>query len=260
MTKVFTIASGKGGTGKTTTTVNLGTSLAKLGKETTVLDADIGMANLGLVLGHEEEPVTLHQVLSGEANVSNAVYESYEGLNVVPAGLSLEGFEKADSDRLEEALSYITNKTEYLLIDAPAGLSKESLIPLSVADEVILVVNPEISSMADATKTNIMAEKLGTDVAGAVLTRTSNEESEMNVERIEEILEVEVLERVPEDPEVRKSAIYKRPVVVHSPNSPASRAYKRLASRLSGEEFEEEIHEEEDEEGFVSRMAKTLFG
>jgi len=77
--KVYTIASGKGGTGKTTTTVNLGTALALLGKKTVIIDADIGMANLGLLLGLERCPVTLHEVLSGKADVRDAVYEGPGG-------------------------------------------------------------------------------------------------------------------------------------------------------------------------------------
>ena len=64
MVKVYTIASGKGGTGKTTVSVNLGTMLAKLGKETYLMDADIGMANVGLILGLQDAPVTLHEILA----------------------------------------------------------------------------------------------------------------------------------------------------------------------------------------------------
>jgi septum site-determining protein MinD len=80
MTKVFTIASGKGGTGKTMTTANLGTALALLGKRTIILDADIGMANLGLVLGLEKSKITLHEVLAGKADISQAIYELPTGL------------------------------------------------------------------------------------------------------------------------------------------------------------------------------------
>ncbi|MDY6764328.1 MAG: cell division ATPase MinD, partial [Halobacteria archaeon] len=210
MAKVFTIASGKGGTGKTTTTINLGTALAQRGKKTTILDADLGMANLGLLLGLEEEPVTLHDVLSGDQRIKNAVYDGPEGLQVVPAGLTLEGFQKSDPAKLQEALTYIVENTEYLLIDAPAGLSKDSVIPLAVADEVLLVVNPELSSMADGLKTKIMAEKVGSNVGGIILTRAGSESNDIDVERVENLLEAKVLVRVPEDPEVRRSASYKR--------------------------------------------------
>ena len=79
MVKVYTIASGKGGTGKTTVSVNLGTMLAQLGKETFLMDADIGMANVGLLLGLQDAPVTLHEVLAGKANVNDAIYECPAG-------------------------------------------------------------------------------------------------------------------------------------------------------------------------------------
>lgn len=261
MAKVYTIASGKGGTGKTTTTINLGTSLAQMGHRTTVLDADLGMANLGLLLGLEEEPVTLHEVLSGDQRIKNAIYEGPEGLQVVPAGLTLEGFQKADPERLQEALSHIIDNTEYLLIDAPAGLSKDSVIPLAVADEVLLVVNPELSSMADGLKTRVMTDKVGSEVGGIVLTRAGSGGSDLDVSRVEDLLEAEVLVSVPEDAEVRRSASYKEPVVIHSPDSPASQAYKELAHKVAGEEFiEETTTGGEEDEGFVNKMAKAIFG
>ncbi|MDP3105741.1 MAG: P-loop NTPase [Candidatus Methanoperedens sp.] len=73
--RVYTIASGKGGTGKTTATLNIGTALAMLGKKTVILDADIGMANLGLLLGLERCKITLHEVLAGTALIKDAVYD-----------------------------------------------------------------------------------------------------------------------------------------------------------------------------------------
>ncbi|MFP4632716.1 MAG: cell division ATPase MinD [Halobacteriota archaeon] len=260
MARVYTIASGKGGTGKTTTTINLGTSLAKLGRKTTVLDADLGMANLGLLLGLEEEPVTLHEVLSGDQRIKNAIYEGPEGLQVVPAGLTLEGFQKADPEKLQDALSYIVSNTEYLLIDAPAGLSKDSVIPLAVADEVLLVVNPELSSMADGLKTRVMTDKVGSKVGGIILTRAGSGGDDLDVSRVEDLLEAEVLVTVPEDAEVRRSASYKKPVVLHSPDSPASQAYQKLAAHIADEEFVEAEVEAEDDEGFVNKMAKAIFG
>lgn len=89
MVKVYTIASGKGRTGKTTVSVNLGTMLAQLGKETYLMDADIGMANVGLVLGLQDAPITLHEILAGKRNINDAIYEGPAGLKVIPSGISL---------------------------------------------------------------------------------------------------------------------------------------------------------------------------
>ena len=82
-------ASGKGGTGKTTTVANIGVALAQFGKEVIVIDADITMANLSLILGMEDIPVTLHDVLAGEAELKDAIYEGPAGVKVIPGGLSL---------------------------------------------------------------------------------------------------------------------------------------------------------------------------
>ena len=143
MVRVFTLASGKGGTGKTTVTVNLGTSLAQFGKRSLIMDADIGMANLGLLIGLENVPVTLHEVLADKADIRDAVYEGPGGVLVVPSGISLQGFQQANPDKLRDVLKDLVDQCDYLLIDAPAGISRDGVIPLSVADEVILVVNPE---------------------------------------------------------------------------------------------------------------------
>ncbi|MCZ7401998.1 MAG: cell division ATPase MinD [Candidatus Methanoperedens sp.] len=257
--RVYTIASGKGGTGKTTTTLNLGTALAELGKKTAILDADIGMANLGLLIGLERSKVTLHEVLSGNANISEAIYEGPAGVKVIPSGLSLKGFQKSDPDKLKDVISTLSEGLDFILIDAPAGISRDGVIPLAVADKVILVVNPELASMADALKTKALTEMLGRTVEGAILNRAALEKTEINRNKVSELLGVKVLEMIPEDPNVRLSAAFKIPVVIKAPNSPASIAFKRLAAQLAGVPFIEPDTNKK-KESFVNRLARTVFG
>jgi len=257
--RVYTIASGKGGTGKTTTTLNLGTALAAMGKKTAVLDADIGMANLGLLIGLERSKITLHEVLGGNANINEAIYEGPGGLKVIPSGLSLKGFQKSNPDKLKEVMSTLVDGMDFLLIDAPAGISKDGVIPLAVADKVILVVNPELASMADALKTKALTEMLGRTVEGAILNRAALEKTEINRNKVSELLGVKVLEMIPEDSNVRLSAAFKMPVVLKAPTSPASIAFKRLAAQLAGEPFIE-VNEKKNKESFVDRLARTVFG
>ncbi len=256
---VYTIASGKGGTGKTTTTLNLGTALAMLGKKTIALDADLGMANLGLLLGLERSQITLHEVLSGNAKISEAVYEGPAGLKVVPSGLSLKGFQNSKPDKLREVMAALIDGMDYVLIDAPAGISKDGVIPLAVADKVILVVNPELASMADALKTKALTEMLGRQVEGIILNRAEFEKTEINRNKVSELLGVKILEMIPEDANVRRSAAFKMPVVVRTPNSPAAVAYRRLAAQISGEKFIES-NGKGDKESFVERLARSVFG
>jgi septum site-determining protein MinD len=256
--RAFTIASGKGGTGKTTVTVNLGTSLAQLGKETYILDADIGMANLGLVLGLEDAPVTLHEVLAGKAKVDDAIYEGPNGVKVVPSGISLQGFQNADPDRLRDVMRDLVDRCDYLLVDAAAGISKDGVVALAISDEVILVVNPELSSMADALKTKILTEMVGGEVYGAIINRSGMENTEIRRHSVEDVLGVRVIDMIPEDPNVRRSAAYKTPVVIKYPASEASRAFRRIAADIAGVHYEEET--EESKQHFIDRLAHTLFG
>ena len=232
-----------------------------MGKDTIIIDADIGMANIALLLGLEKSQVTLHEVLSGDAEVSEAIYEGPGGVKVVPCGISLQGFQNSDPEKLQEVMIDLVEGRDFILIDAPAGISKDGVIPLAIADQVLLVVNPELSSMADALKTKVLTEMLGGNIGGALLNRAGLERTEINKHKVAELLGVTVLEMIPEDSNIRRSAAFKMPIVVKSPTSPAAIAYKRLASHFAGTEFvEPEIGSEEPTEGFVGRLGRVLFG
>jgi septum site-determining protein MinD len=265
MTRVYTIASGKGGTGKTMTVVNLGTSLALLGKQTIILDADIGMANLGLVLGLERSRITLHEVLAGEADISQAVYQLPTGLKVVPSGISLIGFQDADPDRLQFVMNELIKDAEYVIIDAPAGINKDGVIPLAIADEVLLVVNPELSSMLDAAKVEAVVDIVGGSLGGIIINRVPPYRASMTVQKIGEVMSAPVLGVIPEDANIRIATAFKTPVVLRYPESPASRGYKALAARLVGEKVHPVARPghpvlERKRNKFVERLTRSVFG
>lgn len=257
MVRVFTLASGKGGTGKTTLTINLGTSLAQFGKKTLIMDADIGMANLGLLVGLENVPITLHEVLAEKAHISEAIYDGPGGVRVVPSGISLQGFHQANPERLREVMKDIVDQCDYLLLDAPAGIGHDGVIPLSVADEVILVVNPELSSVVDAMKTKILTEVVGGHVLGAIINRVIADNPEFVTQKIEKVLGVRVIGSIPEDPNVRLAASYKIPLVIKYPSSGASVAIKRIAADLAGVVYKDTA--DTRKEGFIDRFSKALF-
>lgn len=258
MVKVYTIASGKGGTGKTMVSVNLGTMLAQLGKETYLMDADIGMANVGLIMGLQDAPVTLHEVLAGKGKIDDAIYTTPGNLKVIPSGISLQGFQQADPEKIRDVMSELVKRCEFLLIDAPAGISKDGVVPLAIADEVILVVNPEISSIVDALKTKILTEVVGGHVLGCIINRTDQEKSDVITKKMEKVLGVRVIGIIPEDANVRRASSAKTPIVIKYPTSPASRAIKKIASDLAGIAYREEKMPEA-KEGFIDRFSRVLF-
>jgi len=234
MTRIITFASGKGGTGKTTTVANLGTAMAQLGKRVTILDADITMANLGLMLGLEDQKITLHDVLAGEASATKATYKGPAGVRVVPSSISLEGVRRTKLERLRNAISELAERSEIILIDSPAGLERDAITALTIGQEMILVVTPDIASLSDALKTKIISENLGVKPLGVVVTRASDKSIDLPKEKIESVLDLPVLAVIPEDPEVGRSAALCKPVVIYEPKSPAAQAFLKLAADLLG--------------------------
>ncbi|MCD6466962.1 MAG: cell division ATPase MinD [Methanomicrobia archaeon] len=252
--KVITVASGKGGTGKTTTTANLGIALAALNRQTIILDADIAMANLALLLGMEKIDVTLHEVLAGEKDIKDAIYHGPKGVMVVPCGISLAGFQKSHPEKLQEVLMDLLGEAEFLFIDAPAGLGKDSIIPMAIADEILLVLNPEVSSVSDGLKIKIMADTIETSVRGIILNRVRRMEGEIGRDKVEKIFNLKVLAEIPEDTSVIDSVAKRRPVILTKPNSSAAMAYRKLAADLVGEKFEFK------KENIVKRFISSIFG
>ncbi|BDH79901.1 MAG TPA: P-loop NTPase [Methanothermobacter sp.] len=257
MTRVITIASGKGGVGKTIVAANLGVALASYGERVIVLDADIAMANLELVLGMEGKSVTLHDVLAGKADIEEAIYEGPEGVKVVPAGISLEGLRNVKLERLEEVLSQLLEDTDILLIDAPAGLEKDAITALAAAEELLLVTTPEIPSISDVLKTKIIADKLDVKIIGVIVNREQHDKTFLTVDEIETILEVPVISVIPEDPEISRSAAFGEPIIIKNPKSPASNAIMKLAADLLGKEFHPI---EPDKRGIISKLIAGLTG
>ncbi|MFD1632653.1 P-loop NTPase [Haloplanus ruber] len=232
MTRVYAVASGKGGVGKTTTVANLGAVLAEAGHEAVVVDVDLGMGNLAGVLGIDAGAgETLNDALAGTAEVSETVREGPAGLSVLPASDALDDFGKADPTGLPAVLDALD--ADVVLLDTSAGLSHDSVEPLRVADEVVLVSTAERGAIGDTAKTSEVADRVGTPVMGVVVTRTT---AETDAESVGERLGVELLESIPDDPAVAAAAADGTPLVTAAPAAPATAAYRRLAAALTGDD------------------------
>src|SRR6056297_1349803 len=172
MVEAFAVASGKGGTGKTTSTLALGMALAET-HDVTVVDADTGMANLLFHAGLDDVEVTLHDLLieEGGTDVSEATYDRF-GMRVVPCGTSLAAFERADPALLRDVVAELAADTDVLLLDSPATLnSKSAVLPIVLADRVVVVLNPTVPAISDGLKVQEYALSYGSDVAGTIFNR-----------------------------------------------------------------------------------------
>jgi len=233
--RVYAVASGKGGVGKTTTVANLGAVLAAGGHETVVVDADLGMGNLAGALGVDADGgPTVHDVLAGRATAVEARREGPVDLGVLPASDALDDFGTANPSNLRALLDGLDEVgAEVVFVDTSAGLSHDSVEPLRVADEVLLVSTPERGALGDTAKTRDVAGRFGTPMAGAVVTRVT---PETDLDVVADRLGVPIRGSIPDDPAVSTAAETGDPLVVAAPDAPATDAYRRLAVDLTGDE------------------------
>ncbi len=234
MVEAFAVASGKGGTGKTTSTLALGMALAE-SHDVTVVDADTGMANLLFHAGLDDAPVTLHDLLveGADAAVDDAVYERF-GMRVVPCGTSLAAFREADPARLRDVVAELAADADVLLLDSPAALgSKSAVLPVVLADRTVVVLQPTIPSLSDGLKVQEYARSYGTETAGVLFNRVRDGESIDRVaDQAARYFGGETLATVPESDAARAARRAGKPLLAHAPDSPAADAFRTAAARL----------------------------
>ncbi len=238
MTRLICVSSGKGGVGKTTVTSNLGSALADFGIDAAVVDANLTNPNLGFHLGIPLYPTTLHDVLRGDAHITEATYIHGSGLRVVPAGLSLEDLRNTSPDNLESVLMDAVGDPEIVLIDSAAGLGQESINAIELADELLPVTNPNLPAVTDALKTVNIAEDAGTHVLGTVLNRVKGKSHELTVEEVEDMVGHPVVADFPEHDDVERATSEKTTITRHQPDHHISEKFRALAADIAGIDYE----------------------
>jgi septum site-determining protein MinD len=257
MAKIYAVVSGKGGVGKTTTTINLGTSLKKLGEDVVILDGNITTPNIGIHLGAPIVPTSLNHVLNNQAKLEDAIYEHESGTKIIPASLSLKETEKINYKRLPEITKKLKKISNHIFIDAAAGLGEEARASMISADEIIVVTNPEMSAVTDALKTIKLSEEMNKPVRGVIITRFRGARTEMPLSSIKDMLETPILGIIPEHEAIKESQVLKNAVVYTDPRSKSARQYIDSARRILGEEIK---FQPPMRIGFFSRLAKAIRG
>ena len=153
--KILAITSGKGGVGKTFVAANLALALVRRGRKVLLLDADLGLANLDIVLNIRPSK-TLHDVLTGQATIEEVVMRAPCGVEVLPAASGLIEYSRLTGnvqDELRTVIAELGQRYDYLLLDTGAGISDIVLFTASLAQDVLVVATPEPTSIADAYAT-----------------------------------------------------------------------------------------------------------
>jgi len=237
MSRLIVIASGKGGVGKTTTAINLGAAMNYFGANVVVIDGNLTTPNIGIHLNSPEVPITLNHILSKKSDVFEAVYEHESGVKIILASLSIKELKNIHSERMKDFKDEFKKISDYIIVDCAAGLGNEARNIIEIADEVIVVTNPEIPAITDALKTIKFAEQIKKPVVGVIMTRVRKNNIEMHPETVKEMLETPVLGMVPEDIRIQKALNFKDAVVHVFPKSKPARAYKEIAAKLIGADY-----------------------
>jgi len=221
---MYAVAGGKGGVGKTTTTLNLAAAFAESGADTAVVDADLGMTNLGELLAIETDH-SVHDVLAGEATVDAALADGPGGVSVLAGDRDLDAYDRADPAKLRGVVERLRETHDVVLADTGAGLSHASLVPYGLADGVALVTTTDSVAATDAGKTAEMVRQVDGTVLGVVVTRTDAASDAVTAaERVGEPL----LGSVPEAPELAGD----EPMVLTAPESDPAATYHGMVSEL----------------------------
>ena len=231
------VCSAKGGVGKTTSAINLSSALNQLGKDVVLVDCNFTTPNVGLYYGISKVEKTIHDILNKKGNINRAVYLHKSGIKIIPGSISVESLRKVKPEFLKQKINKLNS--DFVILDSSAGLGRESLASLDACDEVLVLVNPEMPSVADGLKLIKIAESLKKEVIGVVVCRKRGK-LEMKMDAVEELLGYPIIGVIPEDEFVRKALVRERSVYDLYPNSSSGKAYKKLAHYLLGEVFYEE--------------------
>lgn len=254
MKKIIVITSGKGGVGKTTTAINLGAAMNYFGKDVLVIDANLSTPNVGVHLNSPEVPVSLNHVLQKKAYPFEAVYEHTSGMKVMPSSLSVKELKKINHSKIKDFKKDFLELSDWVIMDCAAGLGEEALSIIKIADELVLVTNPEMPAITDALKTIKVAEELNKKVIGAIITRVRKNRHELGPEIVREMLEIPILGMVPEDDVMQHALKLKNAVVYTHPKSKPARAYKEIAARIIGVQYDSKV----DEEKLIERLMRVI--
>ncbi|MCI6278154.1 MAG: septum site-determining protein MinD [Clostridium sp.] len=263
MGESIVITSGKGGVGKTTTTANIGTALASLGKSVVVVDGDTGLRNLDVLMGLENRIVyTIMDVIENRCRLKQALIKDKRlpNLFMLPTAQTRDKNDISTSQMLS-LVTELKKEYDYVIIDCPAGIEQGFENAIVGADRAILVVNPEITSVRDADRVIGKLEAKGLEDYEVIVNRLNYDMTKkgdmLDVTDIVEILSVKLIGVVPDDRNITISTNKGEPIVLDD-KALAGKAFNNIARRILGEEVPFLDLKEMSESGFMG-VFKKLF-
>ncbi|AFJ02413.1 Flagellar synthesis regulator FleN [Methylophaga frappieri] len=240
--KVIAIASGKGGVGKTNVTVNLGVALAAMGRQVVLLDADLGLANIDVILGLHPQ-YNLQHVLHGEKSLADIMVSGPAGLQIIPAASGVKKMaELSPSEHagMIQAFSELEQHIDVLLIDSAAGIADSVISFSKAAQEMVVVVCDEPASITDAyALIKLLSREHNVERFHVIANMARNvQEGRELFDKIalvcDRFLDVSLdfMGIVPFDEDLRRAVKNQRSVVDYLPRSKSAAAFTHLAKKI----------------------------
>ncbi|GIQ68625.1 site-determining protein [Xylanibacillus composti] len=269
-TRVITVTSGKGGVGKSNFTLNFAIGLQKRGYKVLVFDADIGLANIDVLMGVTPK-YNLYHLLKREKTISEIIYNGYHGLQFIAGGSGFNDLIRLSDDEVQyfsKEVEQLNGQVDYILFDTGAGLTKETMAFILAAQETIVVTTPEPTSITDAYAIIKMVTNMNHRIDFKLVVNRSGDEREgkQTAEKITLVsqkflnLPISTLGYVTDDALVSKSVKRQIPFTIAYPNCSASRSIDALVSRYLQEELRSRkaVAEGQGVKGFLSRMFRLV--
>jgi len=241
MSRIITVTSGKGGVGKTNITTNLSLHLAAMGFNPCILDADLGLANINILLGINPE-YTLKDVINNNIELSDIIIKDYHGIDIIPGSSGIENIASIDQECLNKLIESFSpiNDYDFLFIDTAAGISPDIISFCIAANEIIIVITPEPTSLTDAYALLKVLTNNGFD--GNVLIIVNNCKSSAVAKKtyagfkhvvIKYLsLNIKPLGVILEDSNIPQSVREQKPFIINFPDTIASKCLKIIAKNL----------------------------
>ena len=239
MSEIIVITSGKGGVGKTTTSANVGTGLAILGKKVVLIDTDIGLRNLDVVMGLENRIVyNLVDVVEGNCRMKQALIKDkrYPNLFLLPSAQTRDKT-SVNPGQMVKLVDDLREEFDYVLLDCPAGIEQGFQNAIAGADRALVVTTPEVSAIRDADRISGLLEASGMKTIDLVVNRIRMDMVRrgdmMSLDDVMDILAIDIIGAVPDDEDIVISTNQGEPLV--GIGTPAGQAYMDICKRITGE-------------------------
>ena len=254
------ITSGKGGVGKTTSTANIGTGLAKLGKSVVMIDTDIGLRNLDVVMGLENRIVyNLVDVVEGNCRMKQALIKDkrYSNLYLLPSAQTRDKT-AVNPEQMKKLIDELRPEFDYILLDCPAGIEQGFKNAIAAADRALIVTTPEVSAIRDADRIIGLLEANDIHKINLIVNRLRRDMVKrgdmMSIEDVIDILAIDLIGAVPDDEHIVIATNQGEPLAGDS--SLAGTAYMNICKRILGEEVP--LMNLETNSGFFAKIAKLF--